>query len=565
MGKKVASVSISNFRGISAQLSLSFAKNANARGKSALIYGENGSGKSSVVDALEFATRGVVSRRTVGGKKEKRELRHLMGPAKGPRVDITFDDGTIYSRGPGPVVAGGSKLSGRSFVPGFQFCPLVIRRRDIDGFWTLPESARQSLFFDYLRDLEGEFLDETARKRSAEIYLDALEKHEQAVSGMQPFLSNWSGVLPEHTGALAALQRHLKYIYGSGNDRSLPQEVQAAFNNYSQTLEARNLAAAAGKQALALGPTDRRRFQEILTSVAAKATQDFRTVTDIDWLTDIKFSLVGETGIKIELITGGKSVDPTQILSEASLDLLALLIFTEVHIECISDGQEEIIIFDDVFQSVDRSLRMRTLEHLTSRLKGWQIILTLHDRLWLEMAHRALVAAKSEHDIFELRRTRASEEVLLLKPATGPLRDLEHCIATQASATLLAGAAGRALEAILEEATQYLSTKIRRKPDDKYTINDLWQPLRDDFALCENNDQIPKIATRIENSRFLRNSIGAHYNTAAEGISDLEILDFAGDVVALRKALVCHCDSPFKRTSASGGKWSLAPTCRHKN
>lgn len=562
MGKKIASVGISSFRGISARVSLSFAKSANSKGKSALIYGENGSGKSSIVDALEFATRGVVSRRSVGGRKEKRELRHLLGTTRGPRVDITFDDGTTYSRGSGPVTVG-TKLIGRSFVPGFQFCPLVIRRRDIDGFWALPESTRQSLFFDYLRDLQGEFLDEKAREVSAQTYLAALDKHAEATAEILPFLNNWEGALPEHTGALSALQRHLRYIYGNASNKALPDEVQGAFEKYSQTLEARNLAAAAGKQALALGPADRSRFQEILTSVATKATQDFRAVTDADWLNDIHFTLVGETGIKIALIVEGKAVNPTQILSEASLDLLALLIFTEIHIECATDGQEEVIIFDDVFQSVDRSLRMRTLEHLSLRLKGWQIIFTLHDRLWLEMAHRALVAAGIEHETFELRKARAPEEMLILKPGIGPLRDLEHCIATHAPATLLAGAAGRALEATLEEATQYLGTRIQRKLEDKYTINDLWQPLQNDLRLCDTG-QISGIATRIENSRFLRNSVGAHFNAAAEGVSDLEISDFANDVISLRNALVCHCGKNFKRASSTGGKWSLVPTCKHK-
>ncbi|CCQ44423.1 hypothetical protein ARTSIC4J27_349 [Pseudarthrobacter siccitolerans] len=563
MTKKITSVTISNFRGISEQMSMSFTKGNDNRGRSILLYGENGTGKSSIVDAIEFATRSVVSRRTIGGKKDRRELQNLIESTAGPRVDIAFGNGESYSRGAGKVSPDVKKLVRLNPVPGFEICPLVIRRRDIDGFWTMPEEVRQSLFFDYFRDLGGAFLDEEARQLAVKTYQDAVSLHEKALAEIVPYLDRWEGEYPEHTSALSGLRSHLMYEHGSGHPRALPVVVEQLFKNFSASLKGRNLAAAAGKQALTQGVNDRSRVQNILTRVSKRAAADFRTVTGAEWVTDFIFTLTGETGIKIKLLTRGKTIDPTQILSEAMLDLLALLIFIEMHIECAIAGQEKIIILDDVFQSVDRSLRMRTLEHLGKRLEGWQILLTLHDRLWLEMANRALNAAGNDHLILELRRTTAHKQPFLLTPATGPLRDLQHCIGTQAPATLTAGAAGRALEAILEEATQVLQVTIRRKVDDKYTINDLWEPLRADLLKSEPAN-MSSIVKRIEDSRFLRNSVGAHFNAAAEGISSLEISDFADAVMALRGALTCHCGSHFKRGGTAGGKWKLAPSCKHR-
>ncbi|MGW4047473.1 ATP-binding protein [Streptomyces sp. NPDC004721] len=44
---------------------------------STLILGDNGAGKSSITDALEFCLRGKVSRRGNAGMKSRREARNL--------------------------------------------------------------------------------------------------------------------------------------------------------------------------------------------------------------------------------------------------------------------------------------------------------------------------------------------------------------------------------------------------------------------------------------------------------------------------------------------------------
>ena len=82
----------------------------------------------------------------------------------------------------------------------------------------------------------------------------------------------------------------------------------------------------------------------------------------------------GALGMSGAVTEDGRRLNPVQVLSEASLDLLTLLVLIEVHVECAQLGQERIIALDDVFQSVDSVHRVRTLEYMAGRLRGWQVI-----------------------------------------------------------------------------------------------------------------------------------------------------------------------------------------------
>lgn len=61
MKKNIRSIDIKAFRGIPQNLSLDFT-DSNGHAISAIIYGENGSGKSSITDALEFVLQGKIGR-----------------------------------------------------------------------------------------------------------------------------------------------------------------------------------------------------------------------------------------------------------------------------------------------------------------------------------------------------------------------------------------------------------------------------------------------------------------------------------------------------------------------
>ncbi len=80
---KLESIEIHEFRGIR-DAALSF------RGKSAVVAGPNGTGKSGVVDAIQFALTGEVTRLTGEGSRELSVARH------GPHVDVRDSPGDAW-------------------------------------------------------------------------------------------------------------------------------------------------------------------------------------------------------------------------------------------------------------------------------------------------------------------------------------------------------------------------------------------------------------------------------------------------------------------------------------
>ena len=74
---KISNFTAVKFRGISGAIEVTLTDMRSGKPISLLLYGDNGSGKSSLVDAVEFALRGRLSRRDLEGKKVRREVRNL--------------------------------------------------------------------------------------------------------------------------------------------------------------------------------------------------------------------------------------------------------------------------------------------------------------------------------------------------------------------------------------------------------------------------------------------------------------------------------------------------------
>lgn len=66
---------------------------------------------------------------------------------------------------------------------------------------------------------------------------------------------------------------------------------------------------------------------------------------------------------------------PEDVLSEANLDLLALLVFTSIAKAAAEQAQDRVLVLDDVVQSIDTTIRTRLLEYLASHLADWQLVM----------------------------------------------------------------------------------------------------------------------------------------------------------------------------------------------
>src|SRR5690606_19765401 len=87
-------------------------------------------------------------------------------------------------------------------------------------------------------------------------------------------------------------------------------------------------------------------------AISAAVAEDFRVVTGITWLSAVAFAVADSGALEINLtMDSGRQLQPTEILSESHLDLLALMIFVELHRELGSQCARRFVVLDDVFQS----------------------------------------------------------------------------------------------------------------------------------------------------------------------------------------------------------------------
>jgi hypothetical protein len=550
--EKIIEYEIENFRGFVDAVTVNLVRTANQPPVSMIVYGDNGSGKSSLADALEFAFRGRLSRRIAEGSKIKREVRNLAS-LDAPGVIAKLTNGKTIRRGGGLTQSGVPEFKRNKIVEGFEFCPLVVRRQDIESFWRIPEVGRQMFFFDYFDSRQAAQQREDEAKLREELQA-AIEEHSKAADYLASMTRFSRSDLPSsHRGTRSFLNKKLIPNYGVHGQ--LPDKVYRPFLVFQTSLEKKEQLESTVSALPTQRPIMDRELTRILQNLTSRVTSDFTEITGIEWVEEVAVTAGtgAELAIEIRLVNGSK-VDPSQILSEASLDLLALLILVEVHIECAALGQNKIIVLDDIFQSVDSVNRIRALDHVLSRLRAWQIVITLHDRLWLELTRKAMARVGHQFIDQEILAGNFGESPRLREAPGRSAEDLLTYIERRESSETITGCAGRVLEELCDGLSIALSASISRTVGDRYALGHLWSGVGG--SLRKNGDPVIKqAATNVGLFIDLRNIVGAHYNEWAETLSSKEAVDFGKAALDLWRACKCpNCGALFSKLSAPDGK-----------
>lgn len=527
---KISAMTLSAFRGAPDKMSLDLTKDGNPA--SILFFGDNASGKSTLVDAIEFAIQGRVGRVATTNSAIHPSIQNLAsrevalseavltdGSRVGHALDLSQESPSITG-GPTPT--------------GFTIAPLSIKRSDVLRFLTTDPLSRGTVFFDYFPEAEDALAHRPEEER---LLLEGIQLELRVRrAGLARQLAASLGMDAEDfidSSAFNATVRH-KILDGISLTDAADSAVWAALDAdiRDAILELRDVHLEASRNRGRLKGLENvlnpkihaersRVLQPILTEVGNDLTNSFIEITGADHIERIA-AIFGESGpVSLDVVVefkNGTTCYPQQAFSEGWQDLISLLFFLSLSLEAERLGQARVLILDDVFQSVDSSVRLAALEWICKRFKSWQLLLTIHDRLWLEQVRRVL----ARHNVrFREFRTLGwnFEQGFRIGGSTSHVESLSHAL-QEAEEVATCALAGRTLEHLSDALSQTLGTSLTRRSDDRYTLGDLWPGVAKRLKKYGLGSGVEEVTKYLD----LRNIVGAHHNEWASTLpwSDAE-------------------------------------------
>lgn len=564
---KIKYIYIESFRGIPKSLELDFS-NRNGEAVSAIIYGDNGTGKSSIVDAIEYNLQARIEREAkINNSRRPSAISKCYPKAVPAKTRVELDNGDVIERGIEIVVNEDKvffKATDNSMNKYFSFVPIALRRNDIMTYNILSGIERQILFFKFIYNVPNDNKEDDS-KILLEIDPEIEELQEEYVNlkrrrdELKVILGKKIGVSPsrfsinDKEAIDLCIKRNI--VIRNGNPRQRTQgrklvskdefdEIERISNSLiEKLLEIKMIKEQIKKLTDTSSIKSNKRLKrnvEFLTEASSYLTEAFKSISSVDYVDEIKLSFGKKTEASLDIfikLRNGLIATPGSIFSEANYDLLILLLYVSIIRVGADKGQAKVFILDDVLQSVDTQIRAKFVNYILSELKEWQIIVTAHDRLWLNQLR--YLFANNNHEFkefqitnwdFENGPTVASQSLKLYDDS------LEIAIKS-GNTTLMASTAGLMLEKICQNLSIELKIDIKRKKDDKYTIGDLWPGIRKQLKKSKN---LETLVDAIQNSLYIRNLLACHYNEWAISLSDQEIREFAYNVQKLYENTFCQ-------------------------
>ena len=552
---KLKKVIIHSFRGIPNKLEVTF-PNKGGKTSSLIILGDNGIGKSSIVDAIEFCLQGHVSQTESLKDKNIPSVLSFYKKAT-PSVNIVFQNDEIFER---KIIEDEQGLLASTKGPNkyFAISPFVLRRHDILRFIDTADAEKTLVFANYLRQTEAKDWIDNPRdelKRLQGERLKSKDERDNLISELAKQLNISSEEIPFNRNEFHLFVKNK--IYGGISKKQFEERgIKVKENKKAVLLAERTLNVieytrklknqineySISKKINGFPKHLLPQLNDFLGKVGEKLTDSFLEISPLNFIEKIvvDYDSKNVLALQLKIILANKRVcAPQQILSEANLDLLALLFFIAFIEESSERGQTKFLILDDVLQSVDASIRVNFISFLLKRFSEWQFLITAHDRLW----HRQLTELMN---LFGHSFTTIS--ITNWTFADGPTvkiynSDLGHNLDTSiesADLVIICSQAGLALEEICDTLSINFNTSVQRKKDDKYTIGDLWPGLAKQLKKTEIKDTIEAVETWLH----LRNIIGAHFNEWAFSLSLEEAKQFGSSVKELLVSVKCDkCNS----------------------
>jgi hypothetical protein len=506
--RRLHSVALDGFRGSPGRLELDFL--AKDKPVSALLFGDNGVGKSTIVDAVEFALQGRIARSVDFSSSLAPAVASLVND-RPTTASVELNDGTTISRRLIQSDAGRLIAQGDPIRPGFRLAPITLKRADILRFLDTESLSRGMIAFDYfptssdrmalrpeeeLRQLDEEAYGLRVRRKAlaqrvAE-RLDVAEEDAANAGHLQTIIKErilggathavfereggWDAVDPDLRGLLAELQEVQRRLAKIKRDKERGVEILNPVAYKEQARIVRMMLEGAGEE----------------------LTRAFRQITGAQYVQriDVLFGLSGPVALDVVVqFPNGRNCFPQQVFSEGYRDLLALLLFMAVAQQAAT-------------------------------------------RLWIEQLR--VLLSRHNHPFVERHIYDWSFDAGPLVDVTigGPDTSLRAALASH-DTHAICSQAGRTLELAANHLSWRLPIPITRREGDKYELGDLWPPL----AKALRSTDAAAAVEEIDQLVSLRNIFGAHYNYWAESLplSDARTFGFAVlDLVERTYCRSCH-------------------------
>ena len=586
--RKIKKITIKSFRGVPNTLIVDFVKKDNGVPLSTIIYGGNGSGKSTIVDALEFCIQGRIER--------SEELKNSTRPSvlnyfnyldKNPEITVTFDDDSIFERK--ILIKTNTEgqieydLSDDTPLPDFNFAPIVLRRNDIIAYNYTKGDQRLLHILQYF------YSKKSSASTDNDVRLNKLEgdkvRYRKGLKKNTILLSEKSGIPVEdlNNNRSNILEYYRRFyvpkggnelknnIIGKDKKKVDPQlyleceRIASSILDYNSKLK--NVVQKINERKGEINKETYLSLKEDLKNCEKYLLPAFSAISRFKNLTDIKLSVSESTitSLDIEItLDNGILVKPNEIFSEANFDLLILIFYMSMIKTASDKGQSNVLILDDVLQSVDASIREKfVLYYFKSKeFKNWQFIITCHDKLWLrELEEIMQTAGIMLRKIITIDRWTMSEGPVLRSIDESNIDYSIIDAITTHNTLLIAQAAGRLLEKTCNQMTQYLSSTIHRSIGDKYTLIPLLDSFRASAKQIKDFPELSECLQEVYDCKYYRN-LAAHSNTENENLDDENIMDFADNVQKLYN--MCFCKECYSWLKLKGKEISCDKKCNGK-
>jgi len=431
---KIKSILIDSFRGIPNEIQFNFT-DRKGNPQSTLIFGDNGSGKSSIIDAIEFNLQGKIERSdSLNNEFRPYPISINNYYEKEARTQIVFSNDEVFERD--IIMRKDEKdfiklhRSVEGFYSSFNIVPIVLRRSDIINYSITPTEKKQVLFWSFVYNTaQHSTNDSDLSNLNDRAIIQSLENQRIKLKKQRiDYLDSLAIVLNISKESIPFSQENkylefVKKVIRKGLTNKQIAELQFKGKLHGINLKAIEIS----QQILDLSDDIKKIQSEIfklkkiensnnvydkkeqirrfINNASHSLSASFKKIITIDFIEEVIISIGNFSEVSFEILVklkNGQTISPNKIFSEANLDLLILLLFTSLIKESVKYGQSKLIILDDVLQSVDSTIRLNFIEYLLEEFSDWQIIITAHDRLWLNQLRSSFLRHHHSFKEFEI-------------------------------------------------------------------------------------------------------------------------------------------------------------------